>query len=394
MTLRSPRAATSPLPSRRAARVAPFLAMDVMTAAAAREARGDGVVHMEVGQPSAPAPRAVVAAAQGALAGGTLPYTQALGLPALRARIARHYADTHGVTVALERIVVTTGSSAGFILAFLALFDVGARVAVPQPGYPAYRSILNALDLVPAPLPLRQVDRYAPTSQGLRALHEEAPLAGVLVMSPANPSGTVIAPERLADLCATARALDLRFISDEIYHGLSFGVPTDTALRYEPDAIVINSFSKTWCMTGWRIGWMVVPEWLVRPVERLAQNLFISAPYLSQVAALAAFDAVEEVEAVRAGYAANRELLLDAFPGLGLGRTHPADGAFYLYADVANLTDDAAGFCRRMLDEAGVAATPGLDFDAVAGQHHVRFSFAGSHADCADAVRRLKAWLR
>jgi aspartate/methionine/tyrosine aminotransferase len=368
--------------------------MDVMTAAAAREARGDGVVHMEVGQPSAPAPRAVVAAAQAALAGGTLPYTQALGLPALRARIARHYADTHGVTVAPERIVVTTGSSAGFILAFLALFDVGARVAVPQPGYPAYRSILNALDLVPAPLPLRQVDRYAPTSQGLRALHEEAPLAGVLVMSPANPSGTVIAPERLADLCATARALDLRFISDEIYHGLSYGVPTDTALRYEPDAIVINSFSKTWCMTGWRIGWMVVPEWLVRPVERLAQNLFISAPYLSQVAALAAFDAVEEVEAVRAGYAANRELLLDAFPGLGLGRTHPADGAFYLYADVANLTDDAAGFCRRMLDEAGVAATPGLDFDADAGHHHVRFSFAGSHADCADAVRRLKAWLR
>jgi len=214
------------------------------------------------------------------------------------------------------------------------------------------------------------------------------------VMSPANPSGTVIAPERLADLCATARALGLHFISDEIYHGLSYGVPTDTALRYEPDAVVINSFSKTWCMTGWRIGWMVVPDWLVRPVERLAQNLFISAPYLSQVAAVAAFDAVEEVEAVRAGYAANRALLLEAFPGLGLGRTHPADGAFYLYTDVSDLTDDAAGFCRRMLDEAGVAATPGLDFDAVAGHHHVRFSFAGSQADCVDAVRRLTMWLR
>jgi len=385
---------SAPSPSLRAARVAPFLAMDVMAAAAAREARGDGLVHMEVGQPSAPAPRAVIAAAQSALAGGTLPYTQALGLPALRARIARHYADTHGVDVAPERVVVTTGSSAGFILAFLGLFDAGARVAVPQPGYPAYRSILHALDLVPAPLPLAETDRYAPTSEGLRALHAEGPLSGVLVMSPANPSGTVIAPERLADLCATARALGIAFVSDEIYHGLSYGVPTDTALRHAPDAVVINSFSKTWCMTGWRIGWMVVPAWLVRPVERLAQNLFISAPYLSQVAAIAAFDAVEEVEAVRAGYAANRALLLDAFPGLGLGRTHPADGAFYLYADVSNLTDDAAGFCRRMLDEAGVAATPGLDFDARDGNHHVRFSFAGSHADCADAVRRLRGWLR
>jgi aspartate/methionine/tyrosine aminotransferase len=381
------------LASRRAARVAPFLAMDVMSAAAAREARGEGVVHMEVGQPSAPAPRAVIAAAQAALASGALPYTQALGLPALRARIARHYAETYGVVVSPSRIVVTTGSSAGFVLAFLALFDAGARIAVPQPGYPAYRSLLNALDLVPAPLVLRDVDRFAPTGDAVRALHSQDALSGLLVMSPANPSGTVIEPARLADLCATARQLGLRFISDEIYHGLAYGVPTETALRYDDDAIVINSFSKTWSMTGWRIGWMVVPEGLVRPVERLAQNLYISAPYLSQVAALAAFDAVEEVEAVRAGYAANRALLLDAFPALGLGRTHPADGAFYLYTDVSNLTNDASAFCRRMLDEAGVAATPGLDFDAVDGGHHVRFSFAGSQADCIDAVRRLKGWL-
>jgi aspartate/methionine/tyrosine aminotransferase len=368
--------------------------MDVMSAAAAREARGEGVVHMEVGQPSAPAPRGVIAAAQAALATGALPYTQALGLPALRERIARHYAETYGVTVAPSRIVVTTGSSAGFVLAFLALFDAGARIAVPQPGYPAYRSLLHALDLVPAPLILRDADRFAPTGAALRDLHAREALAGILVMSPANPSGTVIEPERLADLCATARGLGLRFISDEIYHGLAYGLPTETALRYDDDAIVINSFSKTWCMTGWRIGWMVVPDWLVRPVERLAQNLYISAPYLSQVAALAAFDAVEEVEAVREGYAANRALLLDAFPGLGLGRTHPADGAFYLYADVSELTNDASAFCRRMLDEAGVAATPGLDFDAVDGGHHVRFSFAGSRTDCIDAVRRLKGWLR
>lgn len=379
--------------SGRASRVAPFLAMDIMAAAALRERRGDGVIHMEVGQPSAPAPRGVLEAARRALESGRLPYTDALGIPALRERIARHYRDSYGVIVAPERIVVTTGSSAGFILAFLGLFDAGARVAVPQPGYPAYRSILHALDLVPAPMILRDEDRFAPTADALRDLHRRDALSGVLVMSPANPSGTVIEPARLADLCATARDLGLPFISDEIYHGLSYGIPTETALKFSDDAVVINSFSKTWCMTGWRIGWMVVPPWLVRPIERLAQNLYISPPYLSQVAALAAFDAGEEAEAIRLGYARNRELLLDAFPTLGLGRTHPADGAFYLYADVADLTDDASDFCRRMLEDAGVAATPGLDFDAAEGNHHVRFSFAGSDAECAEAVRRLKAWL-
>ncbi|WP_051092923.1 aminotransferase class I/II-fold pyridoxal phosphate-dependent enzyme [Methylobacterium sp. 77] len=380
--------------SLRASRVAPFLAMDIMAAAAIRDRQGDGVIHMEVGQPSAPAPRGVVEAARRALESGRLPYTDALGMPALRERIARHYRDTYGVAVAPERIIVTTGSSAGFVLAFLSLFDAGARVAVPQPGYPAYRSILHALDLIPAPMILRDEDRFAPTSEALRALHRKEALSGILVMSPANPSGTVIEPARLADLCATARDLGLPFISDEIYHGLSYGVPTETALKFDDDAIVINSFSKTYCMTGWRIGWMVAPPWLVRPIERLAQNLYISPPYLSQVAALAAFDAMEEAEAIRLGYAANRALLLDAFPSLGLGRTHPADGAFYLYADIANLTDDASAFCRRMLDEAGVAATPGLDFDAAEGGHHVRFSFAGSEQDCVEAVRRLKAWLR
>ena len=380
--------------SRRAARVAPFLAMDVMAAAAAKARAGDSIVHMEVGQPSAPAPRAVIAAAQAALADGRVPYTEALGMPALRERIARHYGQTYGVSVAPERVVVTTGSSAGFVLAFLALFDAGARVAVPQPGYPAYRSILLALDLVPAPLVLRRADRFAPTAALIRAAHAEKPLSGVLAMSPANPSGTVTTPQRLAELCATARSLSLRFVSDEIYHGLSYGVPTATALQFDGQAVVINSFSKFYCMTGWRIGWMVVPDALVRPIERLAQNLYISAPYLSQVAALAAFDTLDEIGAIRDGYAANRALLLDALPGLGLGEAHPVDGAFYLYADVGRLTNDASAFCRRMLDEAGVAATPGLDFDPDEGHHHVRFSFAGSHADCAEAVRRLRAWLR
>ncbi|MDP4003639.1 pyridoxal phosphate-dependent aminotransferase [Methylobacterium sp. NEAU K] len=380
--------------SRRAAAVQPFLAMDVMAAAAAKTRRGDDVVRMEVGQPSAPAPRAVIAAAQGALAAGRVPYTEALGLPALRERIARDYAERHGVAVDPERVVITTGSSAGFVLAFMSLFDAGARVAVPQPGYPAYRSILAALDLVPAPLVLRAEDRFAPTAALLRETHALEAVAGALVMSPANPSGTVIAEAALRDLCAAARELSLPLISDEIYHGLSYGLPTVTALRFDPDAVVINSFSKYHCMTGWRVGWMVVPEALVRPIERLAQNLYISAPYLSQVGALAAFEATEELDAIREGYARNRAILLDAFPGLGLGSVHPADGAFYLYADVANLTNDATTFCRRMLDEANVAATPGLDFDPELGSHHVRFSFAGSEAECREAVARLRTWLR
>ena len=379
--------------SRRAAQVAPFLAMDVMAAAAAKARAGDSVVRMEIGQPSAPAPRAVIAAAQGALADGRVPYTEALGLPRLRARIAQHYAQSYGVTVAPERVVVTTGSSAGFVLAFLSLFDAGARIAVPQPGYPAYRSTLAALDLVPVPLRLRREDRFAPTPALVRAAHAQGPLAGLLVMSPANPSGTVITPERLSELCRTAAELGVNLVSDEIYHGLGYGVPTATALQFERQAVVINSFSKFYCMTGWRIGWMVVPDHLVRAVERLAQNLYISAPYLSQIAALAAFDTLDEITAIRDGYAANRALLLDAFPDLGLGDTHPVDGAFYLYADVGRLTNDASAFCRRMLDEAGVATTPGLDFDPDEGGHHVRFSFAGSRAECEEAVRRLRAWL-
>ncbi|WP_345819870.1 aminotransferase class I/II-fold pyridoxal phosphate-dependent enzyme [Methylobacterium fujisawaense] len=380
--------------SRRAAAVQPFLAMDVMAAAAAKARAGVDVVRMEVGQPSAPAPGPVIAAAQAALATGRIPYTEALGLPALRARIARDYAERHGVAVSPERVVITTGSSAGFVLAFMSLFDSGDRVAVPQPGYPAYRSILTALDLVPAPMVLRAEDRFAPTAVLLRETHARAPVAGALVMSPANPSGTVITEAALQDLCAATRNLGLPLISDEIYHGLSYGLPTVTALRFDPDAVVINSFSKYHCMTGWRVGWMVVPEALVRPIERLAQNLYISAPYLSQVGALAAFDATEDLDAVRDGYARNRAILLDALPALGLGRVHPADGAFYLYADVSNLTDDASDFCRRMLDEADVAATPGLDFDPDLGHHHVRFSFAGSEAECREAVSRLKTWLR
>jgi aspartate/methionine/tyrosine aminotransferase len=384
----------SPDPARRLAKVAPFLAMDVLAAAAAKERQGGQVVHMEVGQPSAPSPKPVLEAARAALDHGLIGYTEALGLAALRERIARYYRDQHGLAVAPERVIVTTGSSAGFVLAFLALFDPGARVGITAPGYPAYRNILAALDLEAATMPLRAAERWTPNAAGIAALHAEAPLAGVLVMSPANPSGTMIRRDAMAQIGDTCRRLGIWLISDEIYHGLTYEDQAETALAVDDDAIVINSFSKYYCMTGWRIGWLVVPERLVRPIERLAQNLYISPPYLSQVAALAAFDATEELEAVKAGYRRSRDLLLNEFPGIGLGDLHPADGAFYLYADVARFTNDSIAFCRRMLDEAGVAATPGLDFDPVEGAHHVRFSFAGGEAVCREAVHRLKGWLR
>ena len=382
-----------PALARRLERVAPFLAMDVLAAAAAKERRGDSVVHMEVGQPSAPAPRAALAAARAALERGRIGYTEALGMAGLRERIARHYREAYGVSVGPERVIVTTGSSAGFVLAFLSLFDAGGRVAITAPGYPAYRNILEALGLEPVVLRLRKADGWIMTAEAVARAHAEKPLAGVLAMSPANPSGTMIGRDALAALGETCRALALWFISDEIYHGLTYARPAATALQSDDDAVVINSFSKYYCMTGWRIGWMVVPERLVRPAERLAQNLYISPPYLSQVAALAAFDAREELEAVRESYARNRAMLIEELPRIGIAEMHPVDGAFYLYADVARYTNDSIAFCRRMLDEAGVAATPGVDFDADEGAHHLRLSFAGSEEDCREAVRRLAAWL-
>jgi aspartate/methionine/tyrosine aminotransferase len=366
--------------------------MDVL-AAAAKERRGDAVIHMEVGQPSAPAPLLAREAALAALAAGRVGYTEALGIMPLRMRIARHYRDMHDMDVAPERVIVTTGSSAAFVLAFLSLFEPGDRVAITAPGYPAYRNILEALELVPATIPLAKAEGWIMTAEAVERAHREAPLKGVLAMSPANPSGTMIGRLALARLGATCRRLGLWLVSDEIYHGLTYAEPAATALAFDDDAVVINSFSKYYCMTGWRIGWMVVPDRLVRPIERLAQNLYISPPYLSQVAALAALDAGEELEAVKAGYARNRALLLEELPRIGLADMHPVDGAFYIYVDVARFTNDSIGFCRRMLEEAGVAATPGVDFDPAEGSHTMRLSFAGSEADCREAVRRLSAWL-
>lgn len=379
-------------PTRRGS-IAPFMVMDVMTAAAEAERAGRHIVHMEVGQPAAATPLSIRKAAADALIDGRIGYTLALGEEDLRRRIARLYAETHDVEVPVSRIAVTMGSSSAFILAFLALFEPGDRVAIAAPGYPAYKNILEALGCEVVFIETTAETRYAITPAMLEVAHRKAPLQGVLVASPANPTGTMMTPEALADLIRAAEAMNIRFVSDEIYHGLAYDMPCASALSTSSNAVVINSFSKYFCMTGWRIGWMVVPEPLARSVECLAQNLFISAPKLSQVAALAAFDATAELEAIKAVYAANRRTLLKGLPEAGFDRLLPVDGAFYVYADIGRLTNDSMDFARRMLAEAGVAATPGPDFDPYGGLRAIRFSFAGSTADMEEAVNRLKAWL-
>jgi aspartate/methionine/tyrosine aminotransferase len=383
-------------PSKPSARseVEPFLVMEVMRAAIDREHAGDRVIHMEVGQPGAPAPQAVLEAARAALAKGHFGYTEALGRRELRARIARYYADAHGLEIPAERVAVTTGSSAGFNLAFLAAFDAGDRIALTRPGYPAYRNLLHALGIEIVEIETRSEDRHVLTPELLERAHREKPLAGVLVASPANPTGTMMSPEALQALVEAAYALGIRFISDEIYHRLVYSGIAETALAFSDRAIVVNSFSKYYCMTGWRIGWMVLPDELLRPVERIAQNLYISPPDISQRAAMAAFDATTELDAVKAGYAANRRLLLDRLPAIGFDDYFPIDGAFYLYASVLRFSNDSVDFARAMLAEAGVAATPGPDFDRTAGHGHIRFSFAGTEADIAEAVERLEGWLK
>ncbi|MCP1916218.1 aspartate/methionine/tyrosine aminotransferase [Bradyrhizobium elkanii] len=374
--------------------VPPFMVMDVMAAAARIEAAGGHVIHMEVGQPAAGAPKPAIAAAQAALADGRIDYTSALGVPSLRARIARHYSDTYGCAVDAERIIVTTGSSGGFILAFLAMFEPGDRVAVTVPGYPPYRHILTALGCEPVLIETSGDTRHALTGEALLAAHRKAPLKGVLVGSPANPTGTMMSREALSTLMAAADSAGIRFISDEIYHGLDYAFPAVTAAELSPNALVINSFSKYFCMTGWRVGWMVVPDVLVRPIERLQQNLSISVPTLSQIAAEAAFEGREEMEAIKRGYQENRRILIEGLPKAGLTKFLPADGAFYLYADVSNFTSDSFAFASEMLEKAHVAATPGVDFDPIHGRAFIRFSYARSAAEMQEAVARIAHWLK
>lgn len=370
--------------------VPPFMVMDVMRDAAALEAEGRRIVHLEVGQPSTGIPRAAAAKLAPLIERETLGYTLADGVPDLRARIARHYRDFYGASVDAGDVFVTTGSSAAFQLAFMAAFELGDRVALAAPGYPAYRHILSSLGCKPELIPVDASTRFQVTAEHLMALSPRP--AGVIIASPSNPTGTMVPGAEfraLVDYCHTA---GIRLVSDEIYHGITFGQRGVTAADLSPSAIVINSFSKYFSMTGWRVGWMVVPKDLRRAMECLAQNHFISPPALSQWGALYALDCRDELEANVAVYRRNRDRLLKRLPEIGLGKLAPSDGAFYAYVDVSDRGEDSVAFCRRMLNEAGVATTPGADFDPFTGAKFVRISFAVSEVEVGEALDRLAAW--
>jgi len=367
--------------------------MEVMRAANARAAAGQHILHLEIGQPGGAAPAPVLEAAKSALLTDKLGYTEALGLPALRQKIVKFYADRYGLALPTERIAVVTGSSAGFVLAFLAAFEAGERIALAAPGYPAYRNILASLGLQAVEVLSGPEQRFQPTPELLDQV--SGSLDGLILASPSNPAGTVVGATEMKALVNYCRSRGIRLISDEIYHGIVYeNRRAVTALAYSDDAIVINSFSKYFCMTGWRLGWLVVPENLIRPLECIAQNLYISAPAIAQKAALAAFDCIDELEANVARYAANRDLLLRNLPRAGFDRLAPADGAFYLYADVSHLTNDSVAFCGQILDQLGIALTPGTDFDTARGHGTLRFSYAGDPGEIAEAAKRLTNWRR
>ncbi|RAX39112.1 pyridoxal phosphate-dependent aminotransferase [Rhizobium tropici] len=376
--------------------VEPFHAMDVLAEATRRRQAGHPVISMAVGQPSHPAPQAALEAARAALGHGRIGYTDALGTLALRQALSAHYQARHGLSIDPKRIAITTGSSAGFNLAFLTLFDAGDSVAIARPGYPAYRNILAALGLDVVEVPVTEETQFTLTPESLEAAQVASGKCskGVLLASPANPTGTVTgraALKALADYCADRF---IAFISDEIYHGLTFVGEETSALELTDEAIVINSFSKYYCMTGWRIGWMVLPERLVRPTERVAQSLYISAPELSQIAAEAALGAGAELDIYRESYGRNRDFLMRRLPEIGFRIASPMDGAFYAYVDVSRFTNDSMAFARKMLAEINVAATPGLDFDPVEGHRAMRISYAGSNAEIEEATERMAAWLK
>ncbi|MFG6528418.1 MULTISPECIES: pyridoxal phosphate-dependent aminotransferase [unclassified Sulfitobacter] len=369
--------------------VDPFIVMDVMQAASAAEEAGRHIIHMEVGQPGTGAPKGAAAALTKAMGEGALGYTVALGLPALRARIAQMYGEWYNVDLDPARVVITPGSSGGFLLAFTALFDSGDRVGIGAPGYPSYRQILRALGMQPVDLPAAPENRYQPIAADFAGQD----LHGLLVASPANPSGTMLDRPALTALTDACAANDMSFISDEIYHGIEYDKKAVTALEVTDDCYVINSFSKYFSMTGWRVGWMVVPEDQVRVVERIAQNMFICAPHASQIAALAAMDCDDELQANLAVYRRNRDLMITGLQEAGFTDIAPPDGAFYVYADVSRFTDDSRAFAAEILEKAGVAVTPGLDFDPARGHKTLRFSYARSTADMEEGIARLKAFM-
>ncbi|MGB7319444.1 MAG: aminotransferase class I/II-fold pyridoxal phosphate-dependent enzyme [Planktotalea sp.] len=370
-------------------RVDPFIVMDVMEAARAAEAAGRHIIHMEVGQPGTAAPAGARAAAAAAMEQGALGYTVALGLPELRARIAQLYGEWYNVDLDASRVIVTSGSSAAFLLAFTALFEAGERVAIGAPGYPSYRQILKALSLEPVLIEARQENRLQPVASDLKSLNAQ----GLLVASPGNPTGTMLDRSALGALIDAARETDTAFISDEIYHGIEYEAKAVTALEITDDAYVINSFSKYFSMTGWRVGWMVVPEDHVRIIERLAQNMFICPPHISQITALAAMECTDELQANLKVYTANRALMLTELPKIGLGAFAPPDGAFYVYIDVSAYTDDSRAFASDILEKAGVAVTPGLDFDAERGHQTLRLSYARSTEDIHEGLHRLGRYM-
>jgi aspartate/methionine/tyrosine aminotransferase len=370
--------------------VPPFIAMDVLRAANEREAAGARVIHLEVGQPGTQAPEAVREAARHALASQPIGYTDALGIAPLRQAIAAHYRAQYSLAVDPGEVVVTTGSSAAFQLAVLAAFEAGDRVALAAPGYPAYRNILGALDIEPVLIEVGENTHYQPSPE---LLAEAGPLDGLVIASPANPTGTMIAAADLARLAGFCHDRGIRLISDEIYHGITYEAPAATARASGREAVVVNSFSKYYSMTGWRLGWMLAPPDLARSVECLAQNFYISPPALSQLAAIPVFGCRDELDGHVVRYRTNRDLLIRSLSAVGLTRFAPAEGAFYLYVDISSLTRDSADFCRRLLAESGVAITPGLDFDPLHGGGWVRLSFAGSTEDVAEAAVRLTDWL-
>lgn len=368
--------------------VAPFIVMDVMEAAARAEAAGRDIIHMEVGQPGTGAPMLAKERLAEAMTSGSLGYTTALGLPALRKRIAQMYGEWYSIDLDFERVVITTGSSTGFTLAFTSLFDVGARVGIGAPGYPSYKAILQALGLECVMIETSAKNRYQPAPEDL-----PDDLDGLLVASPANPSGTMLDKPALTALIEAVQAKGASFISDEIYHGVEYERKAVCALEVSDDVYIINSFSKYFSMTGWRIGWMVVPEDHIRQVERLAQNFFICPPHASQVVALHAFDCQDELKANIEVYKKNRALMLEGLPKAGFTKIAPPDGAFYVYADVSDFTEDSHAFAFEILEKAGVSVTPGVDFDPARGKQTLRFSYARSTADIEEGLARLQAFM-
>ena len=370
--------------------VDPFIVMDVMEAARQAEAAGRHIIHMEVGQPATPAPLGARNALRDSLSATAMGYTVALGLPELRAKIADLYGEWYDVDLDSNRVIVTSGSSAGFLLSFTSLFDAGERVGIGAPGYPSYRQILKALDLTAVNIPTSAANKFQPHPTDLADLS----LNGLLVASPSNPTGTMLSRGELGALIEATERSEAAFISDEIYHGIEYETKAVSALEITNNCYVINSFSKYFSMTGWRVGWMVVPENHIRQVERLAQNMFICAPHASQVVALAAMECREELIAYQAVYEKNRRLMIDGLPEAGFDRIAPPDGAFYIYADISHLTSDSLSFAREILQEAGVAVTPGLDFDTQRGAGSLRFSYAGSSEDIQEGLHRLKQFMQ